>query len=62
MLCSEHNSVANEQQKTIRKKLAYLIQFGLLTGKRESETQWEFLLLHANLLHETCQTVSNVVK
>lgn len=41
---------------------AHLIEFGLLTGEGESESQWKFLVFDAQLVQETGQALNDVVK
>lgn len=42
--------------------MTHLIQFGLLTGKREREAQWKLFILYTHLFQKISQTVGYVVK
>lgn len=42
--------------------LAYLIQFGLLAGEGEGETNWKFLVFDVVFFHEVTKTLCNMVK
>lgn len=55
----------NEQNKATTRtsgQLTHLIQLGLMTGKREGESERELFLLDAHLFHEICKTISDVVE
>lgn len=40
----------------------YLVQFGLLTGEREGEPYWKFLLFNVVLFYEVTQAFGHMVK
>lgn len=42
--------------------LVYLIQFGLLAGEGEGETNWKFLVFDVVFFHEVTKTLCHMVK